>query len=45
MSNFISKSTLTLSTAPCRALLISGALPPTACLFVTINLEMKLYGR
>lgn len=39
MSNFISKSTLTLSTAPCRAIALSSA-----CLRVIINLEMKLYG-
>lgn len=43
MSNFISKSTLTLSPAPCRALPFIGALPAT-CLRVIINLEMKFYG-
>jgi hypothetical protein len=36
MSNFTSKSILTLSTAPCRAFALSAS-----CLRVIINLEVK----
>ncbi len=39
MSNFTSKSTLTLSPAPCRAIALT-----MVCLRAIINLEMKLYA-
>lgn len=43
MSSFISKSTLTLSPAPCRDLPFSGALSAASLRFI-INFEMKFYG-